>query len=116
MYRDRDAKVCKACRVPEHKLPKLPRHMMLGQRLSLRESQIAGLISEGKLNKEIAGRLGLTTGTIKVYVYNVFKKTGHTNRTELAIWWLRKQQTDAFAADFVARLGKVKSDNPSNSS
>lgn len=36
-------------------------------------------------NRDIAERLGVTEGTVKVYLHSVFEKTGVANRTELAI-------------------------------
>ena len=36
-------------------------------------------------NREIADKLGVTEGTIKVYLHNVFDKLGVNSRTELAI-------------------------------
>jgi DNA-binding NarL/FixJ family response regulator len=55
-------------------------------KLSLREQQIVQLIQRAKTNKEIAYDLCLTVGTVKEYVYHVFRKLGVTNRTELALW------------------------------
>ncbi len=54
-------------------------------KLSFREKQIVGLIREAKSNKEIAYELCLTVGTVKEYVYNIFRKVGVANRTELAL-------------------------------
>jgi DNA-binding NarL/FixJ family response regulator len=54
--------------------------------LSLRERQIVQLIQQAKTNKEIAYELSLTVGTVKEYVYHIFRKLGVTNRTELALW------------------------------
>ncbi len=64
--------------------------MVLGHPLSPRESQITDLVADGKINKEIAGKLGLTEGTIKVYISSIFAKTGVDNRTKLARWWWEK--------------------------
>ena len=36
-------------------------------------------------NREIAEQLGVTEGTIKVYLHSVFEKLGVSSRTELAI-------------------------------
>ncbi len=54
--------------------------------LSSRERQIIQLIQQAKSNKEIAYELSLTVGTVKEYVYRIFRKLGVTNRTELALW------------------------------
>jgi DNA-binding NarL/FixJ family response regulator len=66
-----------------------------GRNLSFRERQIAHLVSEAKLNKEIAFELRLTEGTIKEYLNRIFRKLEVKNRTELAIWALRNLQTAA---------------------
>ena len=65
------------------------------QRLSVRETQVADLIQQAKSNKEIAYELGLTTGTVKEYLFHIFKKLGVSNRTELALW---KRDSEAGAA------------------
>ena len=43
------------------------------------------LVREGLRNREIAERLGVTEGTVKVYLHGIFDKAGVGNRTELAI-------------------------------
>ena len=43
------------------------------------------LIQQARTNKEIAYELCLTVGTVKEYVYHIFRKLGVTNRTELAL-------------------------------
>ena len=46
------------------------------------------LVSQAKLNKQIAHELHLSEGTIKEYLHRLFRKVGATNRTELAVWAL----------------------------
>ena len=53
--------------------------------LSRRERQVVQLIRQGKKNSKIAQELGLTPDTVRIYVSRMFRKTGTTNRTELAI-------------------------------
>ena len=55
-------------------------------RLSFREKQVVQLVQQAKSNKEIAYELCLTVGTVKEYVFHIFRKLGVTNRTELALW------------------------------
>jgi LuxR family maltose regulon positive regulatory protein len=50
--------------------------------LSYREQQTLSHVSKGLTNKEIADRLGLTVGTIKHYVSQLFKKMNVRNRLE----------------------------------
>lgn len=53
--------------------------------LSRRERDLVALVALGLRNREIAGRLGITEGTVKVYLNAIFDKLGVANRTELAI-------------------------------
>jgi DNA-binding CsgD family transcriptional regulator len=53
--------------------------------LSFREQQIVTLIRQAKTNKEIAYELCLAEGTVKEYLYRIFRKLAVTNRTELAL-------------------------------
>lgn len=48
------------------------------------EWKIMALAAEGLSNKEIARRLKVTTGTAKVHMYHIFRKTGVRSRTALA--------------------------------
>lgn len=43
------------------------------------------LIRQAKANKEIAFELRLTEGTVKEYLYRIFRKQNVTSRTELAV-------------------------------
>jgi DNA-binding NarL/FixJ family response regulator len=60
---------------------------------------VVHLVSQAKLNKEIAYELHLTEGTIKEYLNRIFRKLGISNRTELAVWALTHlpRQADEFA-------------------
>jgi DNA-binding NarL/FixJ family response regulator len=58
------------------------REAKLQAALSYREQQILDHVSKGLTNKEIADRLGLTVGTIKHYVTQLFKKMNVRNRLE----------------------------------
>jgi len=73
-------RICAACSKPKE----LQR--TLNPSLSFRERQVVNLITKGKQNKEIAGELHLTEGTIKEYLNRIFRKLGVSNRTELAVW------------------------------
>ena len=53
--------------------------------LAPRERQLIGFVRTGLRNREIAEQLGVTEGTIKVYLHAVFEKLGVSSRTELAI-------------------------------
>ena len=49
-----------------------------------RLQSVAIYISHGLSNKEIAGQLGLTEATVKVYASQLFRRMGVRNRTEVA--------------------------------
>lgn len=53
--------------------------------LTPRERELATLVASGLRNREIAARLGISEGTAKLHLYNVYKKLGVANRVELAI-------------------------------
>jgi two-component system, NarL family, nitrate/nitrite response regulator NarL len=57
--------------------------------LSLRERQLVVLVAQGLRNKEIAYLLGVTEGTVKVYLSRLFGKTGISDRLELALFALK---------------------------
>jgi two-component system nitrate/nitrite response regulator NarL len=53
--------------------------------LAPRERQLIRYIRRGLRNREISKELGVTEGTVKVYLHAIFEKLGVKNRTELAI-------------------------------
>ncbi|MBV9228908.1 MAG: hypothetical protein JOZ18_06315 [Chloroflexi bacterium] len=53
-----------------------------GETLSQREVEVLQLLAEGASNQEIAGKLFLTTGTVKWHVHNIFGKLDAKNRTQ----------------------------------
>lgn len=53
--------------------------------LNPRERAIAELVQQGMRNREIAARLDMNEGTVKVYLHRIYKKLGIGSRTELAI-------------------------------
>jgi two-component system, NarL family, nitrate/nitrite response regulator NarL len=58
-------------------------------RLSPREAQLVELLTRGLKNKEIATQLGITEGTVKVYLSKLFQKVGAKDRFELALSGLK---------------------------
>ncbi len=53
--------------------------------LAPREREITEAVAMGLRNREIGERLGMTEGSVKVYLNRIFDKLGVENRTELAI-------------------------------
>ena len=57
--------------------------------LTKRERQLVTLLAQGLKNKEIAWTLGITEGTVKVYLSRLFHKVGANDRFELALFALK---------------------------
>ena len=57
----------------------------LAPSLTPRERELVDLVQQGLRNREIAAQLGVTEGTVKVYLHAIFDKVGVDNRTELAM-------------------------------
>jgi len=57
--------------------------------LTRRESQLVTLLAQGLKNKEIAFTLGISEGTVKVYLSRLFQKVGVKDRFELALFGLK---------------------------
>ena len=54
------------------------------QRITAREREVALLVEEGRSNKEIGRELGLSDGTVKIHLHNIFQKLGVPSRQALA--------------------------------
>jgi DNA-binding NarL/FixJ family response regulator len=54
--------------------------------LTSRERQIGKLAATGLRNREIADRLGISVGTVKVHLHNVYRKLGVRGRVQLATY------------------------------
>jgi DNA-binding NarL/FixJ family response regulator len=53
--------------------------------LTPRELELAALVVSGLRNRDVAARLGISEGTAKLHLYNVYKKIGVANRVELVL-------------------------------
>ncbi|MGO9894439.1 MAG: response regulator transcription factor [Bryobacteraceae bacterium] len=73
--------ICASCRKPKARGGQPP-----NRNLSPRQKQVVTLVREAKANKEIAASLHLTEGTVKQYLWLIFRKLGVENRTALAMW------------------------------
>ena len=60
--------------------------------LSPQERRILELITEGLINREIAGQLHLAEKTVKNYVSSVLHKLGFAHRTEAAVYATRRRR------------------------
>jgi len=79
--------------------------VLLQRRVSLtkRQGQVIALVAEGLKNKEIANRLGVTEGTVKVYLYKLFRKLGVNDRLDMALFGLK---------NFFAGAGNIAPSRP----
>jgi DNA-binding NarL/FixJ family response regulator len=59
--------------------------------LTKAELAVVTSIAEGLTNKEIAGKLFLSEGTVKNYITDVLSKLGLRDRTQIAIFYLKNQ-------------------------
>ncbi len=62
--------------------------------LSTRQLEVLELIGEGKSNKEVARALGVSPGTVKVHLRDIFERLGVHNRTEAAALYAAGQSRE----------------------
>ena len=60
-------------------------------RLTGREQGVLALIAEGKTNAEIAQALHISYETVKEHVQHILRKIGVSDRTQAAVWAVRKE-------------------------
>lgn len=65
--------------------PGRPRQRAIGG-LTIREYEVAGLVTQGLSNEEIARSLVLSERTVEMHVSSALHKLGLTTRTQLAAW------------------------------
>jgi len=53
--------------------------------LTARENEIVTLVFDNLRNQEIASRLGISGGTVKVHLHNIYVKLGLSNRMDLLL-------------------------------
>lgn len=58
--------------------------------LTERQAQVLGLMARGKSNRDIAGLLGLSEGTVKIHLTAIFKALGVSSRTQAMVVIARK--------------------------
>ena len=59
--------------------------------LTQRESEVLRQLSLGLTNKEIAQALGISYETVKEHVQHILRKIGVSDRTQAAVWAVRKE-------------------------
>jgi two-component system, NarL family, nitrate/nitrite response regulator NarL len=53
--------------------------------LRARQQEVIALICDGLSNREIADKLGVTEGTVKIHLHAIYQKLGVRSRIELMI-------------------------------
>lgn len=61
------------------------RQLAGGPNLTPRERDVARLVAAGQRNRLIATTLGISEGTVKMHLHNVYAKLGLESRTQLAM-------------------------------
>ena len=62
----------------------------LSRILTPRELEIVRLVAEGLRNREIAERLTITEGTVKIHLHNIYEKLGVSGRPQLILFATRQ--------------------------
>lgn len=53
--------------------------------LTKRELEVSAILAEGRSNKEIARRLGIAEGTVKLHLNSIYQKLGIFRRVSLIV-------------------------------
>jgi DNA-binding CsgD family transcriptional regulator len=59
--------------------------------LTPREREVAELVAQAMLNRDVARALVLSERTVESHVRSILAKTGLKSRTEITRWWLQRQ-------------------------
>ncbi|WP_405663794.1 response regulator transcription factor [Streptomyces sp. NBC_00079] len=70
--------------------------------LSLRQAEVAALVSQGMTNVEVAHTLHVSVDTVKKHLTSALRITGCQNRTQLALAW------QAESAEGIRRIGLAR--------
>jgi two-component system, NarL family, nitrate/nitrite response regulator NarL len=58
--------------------------------LTAREIEVVRRVADGLRNKEIADKLSITDGTVKIHLHNIYEKLGVNGRLELVLYAQQK--------------------------
>lgn len=70
----------------EHMLQREAGARELSQTLTTREADVVRMVVQGLRNKEIAERLFVSEGTVKVHLHNIYEKLDIDGRMALVMW------------------------------
>jgi DNA-binding NarL/FixJ family response regulator len=62
----------------------------IAKTLTPRETELVKMMAEGLRNRAIAERMGISEGTVKVHLHNVYEKLGLDGRLELVLYAQQK--------------------------
>lgn len=65
------------------------RNQLSASPLTKRQLEIAGFVTAGKTNKQIAHRLGISVSTVETHLAHTFRKLGVASRAEVVSWYVR---------------------------
>ena len=68
--------------------------MVIKETLTEREMQLLWLLTDGKLNKEIAVELLISLDTVKKHLKNIYRKINARNRIEAVNYAIRLKSQD----------------------
>jgi DNA-binding NarL/FixJ family response regulator len=80
-------------------MQRLPDRIDPSVRFTGRESQIIGLLLDGKGNREIGLSLGIGPFTVKAHLGRIMRKAGVANRIELTMFAVKHRSTTLLGAD-----------------
>ena len=63
--------------------------------IDARDERMLLLLSQGGSARDLAKKLGYQEGTMRVYLHNLYRKLGVSNKTEAVIWYLTRAQSSA---------------------
>jgi DNA-binding CsgD family transcriptional regulator len=72
------------------------------EQLTRRECQVAALAAAGLQVKEIAYRLVIAQGTVKLHLHSIYCKLGISSRVKLALNWISNQRQTCLSATSVS--------------
>lgn len=75
-----------------------PEKLLLYAKLTRREKQVLRQVAQGKSNKAIAAKLGITEHTVKLHMHNVSGKIDVSNRTAAAHFYFEVAPNEARSA------------------
>lgn len=82
------------CEFRDGKITEFTKEKDRGDDLNSREKEVLTLVGEGLNNKEIAGKLFLSEGTVRNYISSMLDKLNLRDRTQLAIYYIKQGENN----------------------